>query len=102
MDQRVVIAQLNIEHYRRKLATKADPAKRLMLLRLLAKEEARLAELKQSTGAQPAWLPPLSPVCRPKVAQLLLCLRVDPTAEDTAARKHRSVWPSTGIEDSEF
>jgi hypothetical protein len=34
-------------------------------------------------------LPPLSPVCRPKVAQLLLCLRVDPTTVDTAARKHQ-------------
>ena len=54
MDQRVVIAQLNIEHYRRKLATEANAAKRLTLLRLLAKEEARLAELKHSTGAQPA------------------------------------------------
>jgi hypothetical protein len=54
MDQRFVIAQLNIEHYRRKLATEADAAKRLTLLRLLANEEARLAELKQSTGAQPA------------------------------------------------
>jgi hypothetical protein len=51
---RVVIAQLNIEHYRRKLATEANAAKRLALLRLLAKEEARLAELKHSTGAQPA------------------------------------------------
>ena len=54
MDQRVVIAQLNIEHYRRKLATEANAAERLTLLRLLAKEEARLAELKHSTGAQPA------------------------------------------------
>jgi hypothetical protein len=54
IDQRVVIAQLNIEHYRRKLATEADAAKRLTLLRLLAKGEARLAELKHSTGAQPA------------------------------------------------
>jgi hypothetical protein len=51
MDQRIVIAQLNIEHYRRKLATEADAAKRLTLLR--AKEEARLAELN-SIGAQPA------------------------------------------------
>ena len=54
LDQRVVIGQLNIEHYRRKLATEADAAKRLTPLRLLAKEEARLAELKHSSGAQPA------------------------------------------------
>jgi hypothetical protein len=52
LDQRVVIAQLNVEHYRRKLATEANAAKRLTLL--LAKEEARLAELKHSIGAQPA------------------------------------------------
>jgi hypothetical protein len=54
IDQRVVIALLNIDHYRGKLATEADAAKRLTLLRLLAKEEARLAELKHSIGAQPA------------------------------------------------
>jgi hypothetical protein len=54
LDQRVVIGQLNIEHRRRKLATEADAAKRLTLLRLLAKEEAGLAELKNSSGAQPA------------------------------------------------
>jgi hypothetical protein len=54
MDRRVVIAQLNTEYYRRKLATEVDMANRLTLLRRLAKEEARLAELKHSTGAQPA------------------------------------------------
>ena len=39
------IARLNIEHYRRKLATEQDEAKRLTLLRLLAKEEAKLVGL---------------------------------------------------------
>jgi len=54
MDQRIVIAELNVEHYRRKLVAEADTAKRLTLLRLLEQEEARLAELKHSSGTQPA------------------------------------------------
>jgi len=37
------IAQLNIEHFRKRLATETDEAKRQMLLRLLAEEEAKLA-----------------------------------------------------------
>jgi hypothetical protein len=101
MDQRIVIAQLNIEHYRRKLATEADAAKRPTLLRLLAKEEARLAELN-SIGAQPAWASATLASVSAEGRSVLLCLRVDPTTEDTATRKHQSVWPSTGIEDSEF
>jgi hypothetical protein len=39
------VAQLNITHYRRKLATEQDETKRQMLLRLLAEEEAKLATL---------------------------------------------------------
>jgi hypothetical protein len=42
MDQRVVIAKLNIEHFRRKLATEQDTAKRLTLIRLLEEEQAKL------------------------------------------------------------
>jgi hypothetical protein len=41
------VAQLNIAHYRRKLATEQDETKRQMLLRLLAEEEAKLAALNQ-------------------------------------------------------
>lgn len=54
MDQRVVVAQLNIEHFRRKLATEQDAAKRLALLRLLAEEQAKLASLKDASGKQKA------------------------------------------------
>ncbi len=39
------VARLNIEHYRRLLATETDEAKRLTILRLLAQEEAKLAAL---------------------------------------------------------
>jgi hypothetical protein len=41
------VARLNIEHYRKKLATKGDEAQRQMLQRLLAEEEAKLAALKR-------------------------------------------------------
>jgi hypothetical protein len=37
------IARLNIEHFRKLLATETDGTKRQMLLRLLAEEEAKLA-----------------------------------------------------------
>lgn len=38
------VAQYNIEHYRRLLAKETDESRRLMLLRLLAEEEAKLAD----------------------------------------------------------
>ena len=38
------IAQLNIEHFRKRLATETDEATRQTLLRLLAEEEAKLAD----------------------------------------------------------
>jgi hypothetical protein len=50
MDQRVVFAQLNIEHFRRKLATEQDAAKRLMLQRLLAEEQGKLAAFRAISG----------------------------------------------------
>lgn len=40
------VARLNIEHFKRKLAAETDPAKREMLMRLLAEEEAKLATLE--------------------------------------------------------
>ncbi len=39
------VAHLNIEHFRRRLAEETDDAKRQMLLRLLAEEEAKLSAL---------------------------------------------------------
>jgi len=45
MDQRVYIARLNIEHYRKKLTTENDSATRRQIAGLLAEEEAKLAAL---------------------------------------------------------
>lgn len=42
-----IVASLNIEHYKRLLATETDESRRQMLLRLLAEEEKKLA---QATG----------------------------------------------------
>lgn len=36
------VARLNIEHYRRLLETETDETKRLMIVRLLAEEDAKL------------------------------------------------------------
>ena len=40
-----MIARLNISHYKIRLVTEQDEAKRQILLRLLAEEEAKLAAL---------------------------------------------------------
>lgn len=42
---RTIIAQLNIEHFRRQLADEKDEVKRQILSRLLAEEEDKLAAL---------------------------------------------------------
>lgn len=49
------VARLNIEHYRRLLATETDEARRQVLLKLLAEEENKLAE-----GDKPAAHKPLT------------------------------------------
>ncbi len=46
MDQRIFIAQLNIEHFRKRLASEKDGATRRHIERLLAEEEAKLADLR--------------------------------------------------------
>jgi len=38
------VAQLNIAHYKRLLAQETDEVRRQLLLRLLAEEEAKIAE----------------------------------------------------------
>jgi len=38
------VARLNIEHYRRLLAHETDEARRQTIMRLLAEEEAKLAD----------------------------------------------------------
>ena len=40
------VARMNVEHYRRLLAVETDEARRQVLLRLLAEEEAKLADPK--------------------------------------------------------
>ena len=40
-----MIARLNISHYKMKLVTEQDEAKRQILLRLLTEEQAKLAAL---------------------------------------------------------
>jgi hypothetical protein len=42
------VARLNIEHYRRLLATETDETRRQTLTRLLAEEEAKLRSLPES------------------------------------------------------
>jgi len=44
------VARVNIVHFRKQLAEESDEAKRTMLVRLLAEEEAKLAGL--ATGPQ--------------------------------------------------
>jgi hypothetical protein len=41
MDSPKNIARLNVEHYRRLLATETDPSKQAMIEKLLAEEEAK-------------------------------------------------------------
>ena len=43
--QWTTVARLNIEHYRKLLAEEMNAAKRQLILRLLAEEEAKLASL---------------------------------------------------------
>ncbi len=45
-DQRIVIAELSIEHFRTKLATEQNVEERATLKRPLAEEEAKLAALR--------------------------------------------------------
>lgn len=42
------VVRLNIEHFRGKLATETDEAKRKVIARLLAEQEALLATLKDA------------------------------------------------------
>ena len=52
VDQRIIIAELNIDHYRRKLATEQVEERRQQLVRLLAEEEAKLAALTRPSEAK--------------------------------------------------
>ena len=47
------VARLNIEHYKRMLARETDEARRQQLLRLLAEEEAKLADSRPREHKRP-------------------------------------------------
>jgi hypothetical protein len=49
MDQCVYVAQMNIEHFRRKLLTEQDEKTRQQIIQLLAEEEAKLVTLTRSS-----------------------------------------------------
>ena len=52
---------MNVEHYRRLLAVETDEARRQVLLRLLAEEEAKISDAKTAkitAGAASALCPP--------------------------------------------
>jgi hypothetical protein len=44
------VARLNIEHFRKKLATETDETRREQIVRLLAEEEAKLTALESPKG----------------------------------------------------
>jgi hypothetical protein len=46
------VAKLNVEHFREKLATEVDEAKRRTLMTLLAEEEAKLAALEDGPAGE--------------------------------------------------
>ncbi len=54
MDQRIFIAQHNIDHLRRKLATEKDEATRQTIARLIVEEEAKLAAFNEPPGQKKA------------------------------------------------
>lgn len=47
------VASLNIEHYKRLLATETDEQRRQTLLKLLAEEEAKLTRPPTGSGKKP-------------------------------------------------
>ena len=47
------VASLNIEHYKRLLATETDESRRKMLLRLLAEEEKKLVQAGRADAKAP-------------------------------------------------
>ena len=49
MDQCVYVAQMNIEHFRRKLLTEQDDKTRRQIIQLLAEEEAKLVTLTHAS-----------------------------------------------------
>ncbi len=46
------VAKLNIEHYKKRLASETDATKRELITRLLAEEEAKLAKILKEGNQQ--------------------------------------------------
>ena len=85
------VANLNIVHFRKQLAEETDETKRLMLVRLLAEEEAKLAGLPSASHHKLGRLTPLPPVGRTHFDPLRgFCL--GPSAEHATAGEHERVW----------
>jgi len=89
------IALLNVDHYRKMLAIEPNETKRQTLLRLLAEEQAKLAALDHPPNKEVhetclVGVRPIAPVGRPHVDPLL-GFSVDPSAENTTARKRESM-----------
>ena len=56
MDQRIIIARLNIEHFRHRLAEERDETTRQTIRRLLAEAKAEIAHLKMTLEPEDAGL----------------------------------------------
>ncbi len=85
------VARLNIEHYRRLLATETDETKRQTIIRLLAEEEAKLAALddppEENKGLGRRPFPPV----RGMHVDPLSGLGIHPATENATAWKHKTV-----------
>jgi len=84
------IADLNIEHYQRLLASELDATKRETIGRLLAEEEAKLAEItKKRRTSELELVDPFAPMCRPHVNPLLRFGVHPPARNPTAGEDER-------------
>ena len=82
------VANLNIAHFRKQLAEETDETKRLMLVRLLAEEEAKSAGATQHPPTKAVLgLPPWPPVRRTHFDPLP-GFRFGPPAKHATAWKH--------------
>jgi hypothetical protein len=83
------VARLNIEHYRRLLATETDETKRQTIIRLLAEEKAKLAALDDPPEKNGVARP--FPPARRVHVDPRFGFGVDPATENAAAWKRKSM-----------
>jgi hypothetical protein len=85
---RVEMAKANIEHFKKLLRTETDAKKRVVIERLLAEQEAKLAARGAPSQRRTDAFIPLAPV-RWVHIDVLLSARFQPTTTNNAsARKH--------------